>query len=120
MSRPPCYYCDGTGWLEDAVRIDVDDYRDAECGWCEGTGKAMHSANTRTSWVGPAYWIGGCQIGDPLVLLARMRHAYLRNRGGWKMPYTAANYGEMRALAVSPLDRPLPDAPVAFRMAEAA
>ena len=118
MSRPPCYYCDGTGTLDE--QIDVDDYRDVECSYCEGTGKAMHSANTCTRWTGPVYWIGGCDIGDPLVLLARLRAAYLRNRGGWRMPYTAANYGEMRQLVVSPLDHPLPDAPTSFRMEAAA
>lgn len=49
MSRPPCHYCDGTGWNDEAVRVDVDDYRGAECEWCEGTGEAMHSANTNTA-----------------------------------------------------------------------
>lgn len=118
MSRPPCHYCDGTGWNDEAVRVDVDDYRGADCTYCEGTGEAMHSANENTRWTGPVYWIGGCDIGDPLVLLARLRTAYLRNRGGWRMPYTASNYGEMRALAVSPVC--LPGTPIAFRMEAAA
>src|SRR3546814_3345919 len=49
MTRPPCHYCDGTGWNDEAIRVDVDDYRGAECEWCEGTGEAMHSANTNTA-----------------------------------------------------------------------
>src|SRR3546814_11444954 len=49
MTRPPCHYCDGTGWNDEAIRVDVDDYRGAECEWREGTGEAMHSANTNTA-----------------------------------------------------------------------
>lgn len=70
MSRPPCYYCDGTGWNDEAVRVDVDDYRGAECGWCEGTGEAMHSANLRTSRP-------PC---DALTNLARVRRYYRKGR----------------------------------------
>lgn len=51
MNRPDCYYCDGTGWNDEAIRVDVDDYRGADCELCEGTGEAMYSANTNTRHV---------------------------------------------------------------------
>lgn len=105
MSRPDCHYCDGTGSQEE--RIDVDDYRDVPCGYCDGTGEATRSANTTTRWIGPMYWIGGHpQIGDPLVLTARLRAVAMKKRGGWDGLYAQKLYGEMRQRAVSPVCLP--------------
>lgn len=102
---PDCHYCDGAGYLEQ--RVDVDDYREVTCDYCEGTSEAKHTANTCTRWLGPMYWVGGhAQIGDPLELTARLRSAYLRKRRAWDGPYAAQLYGEMRQRAVSPVCLP--------------
>jgi len=105
MNRPDCHYCDGTGVLDE--QIDVDNFRYVECYYCEGTGEARHTANTNTRWIGPTYWIGGhARIGDPLVLTAQMRAAYLRKRNAWDGNYAAQLYGEIRQLAVKPVVLP--------------
>lgn len=66
--------------------------------------------------------------------LQAARAAFLRDRYDTREPdlwalaarfptraaLAAYRYGEARQLAVSPLDRPLPDAPIAFRMEAAA
>lgn len=103
MNRPPCYYCEGSGYGEE--RVDVDDYRPVPCEYCEATGEAMHSANTYTGPKRHVHGFGGFWVtGDLLEILAKFRKSYLdgKRSGSWRVASLKANYELARLMAVRP------------------
>lgn len=104
MNRPPCHYCEGSGYGEE--RIDVDDFRPVRCDLCEGTGEAMHSANTYTGPKRQVYGFGGTwACGDLLEVVSRFRKSYLAGKrsGSWRVASLKSNYELARLMAVRPV-----------------